>query len=284
VFQLNPFTYEILNDTARKYLEDFSDYAITQISAHIMYVTGGHPGCMASLLELYREKGYPPHRFLSYIGQEYKGIIEQEIEQVYNDIDPKLQDVMDFIGVFRYVNYTILKSLIDNGLIEGYRKASTLSDRLTTAYLLNRDGRLLRNDSYRLIGLRQQNEKSSLAQRICVEYISNTTAQMPELWVIEYLYQYLLGLAEDVHDPAQRQEAHKQFMDEKVPKILQKLIEKRNIQEEKKALEQALDKDEEFRFAVNYCLRDREYDDTVYQRFRDKVTYFFHELEGSDNV
>jgi len=286
VHQLSPFSYKILRDTAYEYLTDFDDEAIAQIAAHIMYITGGHPSCMASLLEMFREKGYPPNEFLKFCRKEYEGIIEREIDRVHNSVDNQFQEVMDFLGIFRYVNYSILKYLIDKGFISGYQKASSLSDELTTAYLLNRKRRLLRNDSYHLFGFqhRRQSEQSRLAQEVCVEYIRKPSAQMPEMWAIEYLYQYLQGLSESVNDPTQRQKVRQTFLDKKVPEVLEYLVADRNIQEEKNALEQALEEDEEFRFTINYCLRVNEYSDEPYQRFRQRVSQFFAGKIGRGDV
>jgi hypothetical protein len=275
-----------LRDTAYEYLTDFDDEAIAQISAHIMYITGGHPSCMASLLEMYREKGYPPNEFLRLFRKEYEGIIEREIDRVYNSVDNKLQEVMGFLGIFRYLNYSILKYLIDEGFISGYRKASSLSDELTAAYLLNWKGRLLSNDSYRWPGILhlRQSEQFTLVQKICAEYIRRPSAQMPELWVIEYLYQYLQGLSESVNNPTQRQKVRQTFLDRKVPEVLGDLVAGRNIQEEKNALEQALEDDEEFRFTINYCLRLSEYSDEPYQTFRQRVSQFFADKIGGGDV
>jgi hypothetical protein len=290
IIQLLPFSYKILLDTAIDYLADSADEVIPQISAHIMHMTGGHPGCMASLLEMYKESGYPVDDFLNSRKDEIQEIIEYEVEWVHQSIPAKLRDVMDVLGMFRYLNSDTLSCVIREGCVPGYSDAYTLADDLTTSYLMGRKGRLLRNDStHRLLALRlrQQKEPCIRAQRICAEYLGTVTAFRPELWVIEYLYQYLQQFTPVSHDPKERAKLRETFLGQKVPSILHRFVDApkgEDVRWQQRELEQALDEDEEFRFTVNYFLRQDQYNDEPYQDFRHRVDQFFAQGIGGDNA
>jgi hypothetical protein len=279
VLQLPPFSYEILKHTAREYLANCAEDTVTQISAHIMHITGGHPGCMAALLEMYRREGWPPpDDFLELYRSEIQQIIDQEIDRVQMSIPGELQEVMDSLGIFRYLNYTILDRLIHHQCIPVYDEAFALADKLTGAYLLGWEGRLLRNDStHRLLALRlrRQVDCAKLAQELCEEYLGEPTAHMPEMWVIEAMYQYLQRFAQAIDDPKKRQQLRRTFMEQVVPGVLKKFVERRQPREEYEALKRALKIDQEFRFTVNYYLREAQYDDETYNDLQRQIDSFF---------
>jgi len=279
VLQLLPFSYDILYNTAIEYLVGVNDAEISQISAHIMHLTGGHPGCMASLLEMYKEDGFPADDFLKNRQTTIQEIIESEVAQVVEDIPGELRDVMNVLGVFRYLNSDTLSHVVRKGCISEYDDAYTLGDKLTTSYLMGWDGPLLRNDSiHRLMALRlrQQEEledSCKLAQEICEEYLCRSTAFRPELWAIEYLYQYLQRFATGIQYKKVRDDLRVAFLEQEAPRIWRKLVSlcdeaNRDVRWQKRELEQALEEDREFGFTVNYYLRQEQYDDTLYKDFK----------------
>jgi hypothetical protein len=278
-YPLHPLTYKDLRLAASYYLR-LNPGAIEQISACIMHVTGGHPGCMAYLLEMYRKDRRPADVFLNYQGEEIRQFIESEVEQVYESIPSNLRGVMDALGMFRYLNYDTLSEVVRRGCVPGYDDAFTLMDDLTTAFLMGWKDRLLRNDSvHRLLALRlrQQEDLCVLTQDICKKYLGTPNVFRPELWVIEYLYQYLQRFTSIVQDRDKRRELRDAFLNQEVPEILQSFVSSQgqDIRWQKKNLNQALDDDEEFHFTVNYYLRDDQYSDKPYQAFVQRVNAFF---------
>ena len=281
IYPLPPFSYKILLDTARKYLDGLMDTIIVQVSAHIMHLTGGHPGCMASLLELYKRKCFPSPDFVEDFQQDIQEIINYEIEQVRQSTPTQLQNVMDALGMFRYFNPNTLNHLTQEGCVPGYSDAYTLAYDLTTSYLMDWDGPLLRNDSmHRLLALRLREQAAPciLAQDICLEYLKTLAdfESKPEPWIIEYLYQYLQRFAPVVQDSAERAKLKQQFLQELVPDLMQNIVlplhkSGKNIRWYRDSLERALEKDEEFIFTVNYYLREEQYDDEPFQEFKDTV-------------
>jgi hypothetical protein len=188
VEQLLPLTYNDLYETTLGYLsKNIKTAVVTEVATRIMHVTGGHPGCMASLLRLYKQTGelHPPN-FFEFNAVEIQQVIEREIGQVQNDIPGELQGVIKVLGIFRQVNSHVLDFLINRGYIVGYNSGKELEDKLTTTYYLWRDGPLLRNDNHRLLGLRRREdpECARIAQRSCEDYlISKSSARRPETWV-----------------------------------------------------------------------------------------------------
>ena len=43
---------------------DLKEESIAQIAAHLLYITGGHPGCIAKTLEIYQQDIFSMNRFL----------------------------------------------------------------------------------------------------------------------------------------------------------------------------------------------------------------------------
>ena len=104
------------------------------------------------------------------------------------------------------------------------------------------------------------------------------------MWAIEYLYQTLQCFAGQVQDSNQRKEIRETFLNQDVPRTLERLLHHRNAQEEQSPFEQALQADEEFRFTVNYYLREDQYDDEPYINFKQSTLDFFKKKIGEDNA
>lgn len=283
VEQLPPLTYEDLLKTTREYLpKTIAAAVITQIATQIMHITGGHPGCMASLLRMYKKSGAPPPRdFFDMNGEEIQQVINREVDEIEHDIPAELRPAIDAIGIFRQVNLHILSFFI--GQVPGigdYKNAAELADKLTTAYYLRRDGPLLRNDNHRLLGLRRRADPdcAKRAQESCQDYLNRSSARKPEVWVIEYLYQFLLSLSGEVEDSSRRTKIQEKLLNEELPHILSRLvankdhIEKLDIYE---TLKQELKKDDEFRFVVNYYTGKDQYGNQPYEELEKAIDQFF---------
>ncbi|MFC1975783.1 hypothetical protein ACFLXQ_05255, partial [Chloroflexota bacterium] len=211
--QLSPFSYDDLKSTARKYLPNTAENVISKIAAHIMHHTGGHPACMASILRLYKKMGRPnPDRFIIRNHGKIQNIIETAISQVYEDIPGELQSIVKSLGIFRYLSYSILAQLIQDGQFQEYSSEYSVADDLTTNYLFRPDI-LLYNDNHRILALklRKQTQCTQLARDACEKYLNNPNARIPEMWAIEYLHQYLQHHSGKIDTPAQRLKIRKTF-------------------------------------------------------------------------
>jgi hypothetical protein len=308
VRKLTPFDYKVVQNTVRNYLAQYGDFVeawISGLAAHLMYLTGGHPGCMARVLEMYVwEDGIlHPDDFLCDRSEEiWEKVVRPVSDAIRNGIPRHLRTSLDELSVFRYLDYGILRRLIkgNKDLTQIYEHENEMADELTANYLLDWKSRLLRDDiTRRLLAIRLRYEISSdefasrceQAQNVCAEYLKGLTTQMPEMWTIEYLYQSLQRYARQI--PQERESARQALFGDKAMKkkgalqeALEWLVDGRDANVEKMALKQALEADWEFRFTVNYFLRQDEYSDEPYEELQREIDGFFSkrlERAGGNN-
>ncbi len=285
VLRLTPFDYEVVRDTARAYLSD--QRGVNQLAAHLMYYTGGHPGCMARVLKLYEEKKYPPDDFFRYSAEEiWEGIVCPEANAVHNDVRRGLRRIFDDLSVFRYLDYNVLRRVLDEAVYPEHESEFDLADELTSTYLMDWKGRLLHDSiTRRLVAIRLLREigpwsfarHCQRAQEICAARLQEPNAQAPERWTIEYLFQSLQQYTEAIQVHQKREEIRQNFFQTTVPEALRLLmsVRGRNAREERDALKRELETDWEFRFTVNYFLRRDEYNDELYKKLQEKIDDFF---------
>jgi hypothetical protein len=137
--------------------------------------------------------------------------------------------------------------------------------------------RLLAVRLLRDIGSQPFAEYCRRAQAICASRLQEPNAQAPDRWIIEYLFQSLQQHTEAIQVREMREEVHQSFFEETVPEALQSLIgvNGRNAREEHRTLKRTLDADWEFRFTVNYFLRQDEYSEEPYKRLYSSIDSFF---------
>lgn len=286
ILKLTPFNYEVVRDSARVYLSD--QRGVGQLAAHLMHYTAGHPGCMARVLELYQERGYPPDEFFRYSAEEiWENIVWPEADAVHNDIRRGLRRIFDDLSILRCLEYGVLRRLLKEAAFPEYKNEFDLADELTGTYLMDWKGRLLRDDITRrllVIRLLQEIGPQSFAkhcqraQTICIEHLQDPSAQMPEMWTIEFLFQSLQQHAEDIQDCQKRMEIRQNFLGEVVPQALRLLVDGRKAREEQHAVKRAMEADWEVQFTVNYFLREGEYNDEPYRELSQRIDDFFRSI------
>ena len=245
------------------------------------------------ILEMYRESGLSPDDFLTSYAEDIQDMVLREAENVRSDIRPELRKILDDLSVFRYLDYGMLRRLIsgDTPLIQGFDSEYDLADGLTGTYLLDWRGRLLRDDTTRrLLAIRLRQEVGTAAfsarcrqaQTLCADHLREPTIQMPEMWAIEFMFQALQQYAGAIQTYQRRKKIRQSFFGEAAPDALQLLVDGRDARVEQNALERALEVDWEFRFTVNYFLRQDKYDDEPYQELQRRIDDFFlQRLEGT---
>jgi len=292
VLRLAPFNYTVIRDTIQILFPNYATKSIVQIAAHAMYLTGGHPGCIAHCLASYQSSGLPPDVFLRvWSDKVWQEHVRPTVYNIRDNTPESLQKALDRVSVFRYLDYPLLDILTagEAPLIEGYESGSDLADRLTGAYLSSWQRRLLRDDiTRRLLVIRSSKEEEDFsswcrqAQEMCAAHLRRPRTQLPEVWAIEYLYQVLQEYAGAVREPRQRQVARDRFNKE-VPQALTWLLDGRDPREQHQALNEALEEDWEFRFTVNYFLREDRYSDRPYQQLlRQTEKRFSAHLTGEE--
>lgn len=294
IVSLRPFKFHVVQDMARSWLPQLADETIQQLVAHLFYMTGGHPGSLVQTLRLFQQRGGVPDFFLSHYDEEiWKNIIRPVVEEIRIDIGERSTTLAE-LSVLRHHNYKVLEELLDFKKFRAtHLNAIYLADDLTTNYLLNRNGRFLRDDmTRRLFAIQQRrdapdyfSQQCQKAQLICAQELKKKSVRAPEIWMVEYLFQYLQQHV-DIQDPALRRDIRQEFFDKQVPEA-SRMFMTASIDEHRmeayQALKKQLSEDWEFQFVVNYYLREQTYQDTdAFNQLQRTIQDYFYNSERLD--
>jgi hypothetical protein len=289
---LAPFNHKVICNSLKEQLGNYAEDSIQQLAAHLLYLTGGHPNCIAQILELYKQSRVTPDRFIkSFRSTIWKEIIRRVVEEIYEEIPESfgaLRNLLSRLSIIRYLDYDILAYILKGNKISDIENQYDLADNLSATYLFSWEERLLKDDiTRRLLAIRLRQEKPERfvslckeARDMCVMRLRDPKVQRPEVWMIEYLFQSLQQYARMVQDRNQRRIIYNTFVQEDIPTALQMFLRDRDIasearQRERSILLQAIERDWEFRFTVNYYLRDIQYNDELCNRlFQESMTEF----------
>ncbi|MCP4524792.1 MAG: hypothetical protein GY833_02585 [Aestuariibacter sp.] len=295
VIPLTPFRFRYVKDTVRLLLP--SQAMPDLCAAHLMHVTGGHPGCMAKIIEHMSvtqsvEQDFALHQ------DEYKKIVLSVAHEIRESIPEPLRDIFDVLSVFRRYNYRLLQQIIDTGLIEYVGGADNLEKVLTATYLVKRRRGFIQDEIVRrLLALRLRWEETKRFIELCekarqiYEQDSQKSNSRSEFIVIEGLYQELrLGYYQGRQTLIDRDSLRNRFFadDGILHQYLKILAVKSDTPDIKANLKTALEdenSDWEFQFAVNFFLRgENQYSDKLYKQLLDQVKGFFaYETGGTDD-
>lgn len=294
ILKLTSFNYEIVREAVQAYLPYQKE--IEQLAAHLMYYTTGHPSSITRVLRFYEERGNnsPDEFFCDFADEIWENIVWPESDAIRQDIEQRLRRIFDGLSFFRFLNYSVLDELRNNAPFPEYADAKQfddafdLADALTGTYLMDWENRLLRDAlTRRLLVLRFLRELSPQAfakrcqhaQSIYATQLQNPATQMPERWTIECLFQFLQQYTKDIQLQQKRKKIGQNFLANVVPNALHLLVKNRNPQVEYATLKQTLAADWEFRFTVNYYLRENQYNDEPYRQLEQEINDFFTQIQ-----
>lgn len=275
---LTPFDYKNVQTTVKNSLCKLPQSTIDQISAHLLFLTGGHPGCIAEILGAYKDK-FPVHddTLKLMIPDIWDMSIRYTVKHIQKAIDPDQQVLFNKLCIFRYTDERILSTLYQ---VPEERLFQVVDD-LVRTYLVRWEKHLLRDNIIRRllsIRLRQEEEKifhlqCTKAQELCLKRLTDGDARDPEVWVIEFLFQVLQEHTFSVHDRLKRAEIRNQFFNEKLPNVCGLLLSKSHYSTSEKirVLKDYIDNDWEFQFTVNYYLRERDYNEKPCQELKEYI-------------
>jgi len=293
--RLTPFKPRDVKNSVIKYLAISNDEdSAMQIMAHVMHFTSGHPGCMALVLKMFKEQKLKPDDFFKKHADEIlKRIVYREANDVYINIPIELNKYLEFLSVFRCLNYPVLKKWLEETRAHSvffennFEDEIDLADKLSESDLMDWDHDLLRdNITRRLLVMRlltnspkQFELRCQQAQKIYLEYIEETTDSRSHMWAIEAMFQFLQRHSSCIDNEIQRKKIKNEFFNETIPAILMMLS--KSIKPAKasyEALKRALADDWEFQFTVNYYLRANQYNSQPYKEFLQKINNFYISL------
>jgi hypothetical protein len=304
---LSTFDYEIIREFVAKQLAGFHPSTVAQLAAHIMYLTGGHPGCIDEAVRLFKTHGGSPDDFFDNFAQRiWTTWVAPAARSMLDEMPDQEADFLDtlaILAVFRQLDHIVLRHIIADFDIQGFSDEYDLAGRLTATYIYTFKDRLFRDDMIRrLFSLRQwlpglwadeadetYAGRCQTALAICKKRFQEKSIERSEKWTIEYMYQSLQQYAPKVQDPEKRCQIRRHFFEEALPQALDIFIIDRDIQTndleaEKHALLQALDEDWEFQFTINYYTREDQYNNKPYQRVKTEIDgYFSKRISGGND-
>jgi hypothetical protein len=277
---VTPFNFRVVQKTVQRFMSNekrpFPIKSIQEIAAHIMYLTGGHPGCMVQLLKRF-SAGWPAREF--FIGKEaehYEQVVAPVIRDVRQHIPVSLHDVFDTLSVVRYFNSRFLRHLIDRGLVRWSKSEYELEDKLTRTHLVTRTHGFLHDAiTQRLLSIRLRKldlDYFLMVNKEAIDFyessLRDSGVNRPDMLAIELLFQKL----QFIH---YRGLGGKQEVLDAVPMVLEILTTGRDNREMIRSCEDLLKDDWEFRFLFNYLLQDNGYDhESPYVELVESVTSF----------
>lgn len=290
VLSLGTFDFDVVKLSIAKYL-DRSD--VDDLTAHLVYLTGGHPGCVAHILEIYRKKAWNTDDLLrfeqriwngdSYIGKEG---IKDKIEKIINEIpsSKNFRNLITQLSVSRYLDNGYLKQFLAQQPMAN--DASSFADNLTATYLFRRHKRGISDDiARRLLVLWLRHDPDYKFEDLCKNAMNwcfnrlgdSTLTSEREVWFVEYLFQCLQQEVKNINNLRGRDTLRSVFWKENVPNALRTYFSVAtydDINVEKGVLIDRIKDDWEFQFTINYYLRENCYTAQPYHELRQVIKTF----------
>lgn len=280
--QLSPFQYRNIRSTLVSLHKELKlpKAEIDKTAAYILMMTGGHPGCMAELIEDWRS--VEQTSTFQQRTAEHRGIVRRVAEAAYNSLPQKLQPQMVSLSVFRYLTYEVLEALQKHGTIDPTLDTFELHRQLKGTGCYTEIGDLMTDSLVRSLLLRRlawdEPEQYASLLRLAGKIYWQLLEGLPERAQHDRRDAQLLLSALQVEielyhlnkpdTPEQRKRRRKQFFSPRGPlyKALARarecspelmrglsgpLIDLINVEES--------DHDHEFCFLLNYVFRDEDY-------------------------
>jgi len=291
--QLAPFDYDVIRISVSDKLAKrtiFDENVINKLAAKLLFLTGGHPGAMAQVLEMYDIENIEVDAFFkNYEEIIWRDITRPIIEKIRDEIfkaSANLRGLIDEICVYRSLDSYIFRHIIKKSKAKGIDEVK-LANELTQNFILTFKDRAYRDDiTRRLLAIWQWHnsrdmffESCAEAENLCKLRLEDASANSKsERWAIESLFQALQQKASTVESSQHRDNIRDVFINDTLPQVLRSLVKDRDPNDEHNALVQAMDEDWEFQFTVNYYLREDEYTTHPYEKIKESINSFFNKI------
>jgi hypothetical protein len=269
VMSLKPFSFQIVQKTVEKFSQSSGKSFLRNhkldIAAHLMHITGGHPKCMADVLESW-PPGWSARRYLvEREDHHYKERIRPVIENIRDNIPENLRETMDTLSVVRRFNDQLIRCFIEQGFIDWYRSEDALIDQLKRTYLVNQKEGFVQDDiTRRLLAIRLSKsnpDRFSRINQVSLSFyegrLASEQSYRPDILAVEAFFQRL-------------QYSHPNNLSKKqvigwLFTLTESLSEGRDL-EVVQGFVELLEKDWELQFMVNYYLQTDGYRDEPFNR------------------
>ena len=280
---LKPFDYDVVNRTALEALKTINSDILSQISAHILFLTGGHPGCLARTIKLFEKNADDPDDFIkNYAATIWDEIVKPKIDEITKEIPNQLYPAIYRLSVYRILNGKIVGDLINENEIIYSKHVDSLMGELLGTFLFEQHKHRQLRDSVirRLLMLQFWHKESSLllssacnkAYNVYLSFLKDPKEiRDREYWAIECLYQALQEYSPLISDYEKRLELREKFFSIILPNVLDAYISQNESMNDLEDILIEIGKDWDFRFMVNYYLRDTKYSDEPTIRLIDNI-------------
>jgi hypothetical protein len=282
-YSLAPFEFSVIESTTghftRRVRYHFSREVKQDIASYIMYLTGGHPGCVVEMLK-HILPGWRPEIYFDGL---YERIVQPTITEIKSHLLSELVDIFETLSVVRRFNGDLIEKFIQEGLINWDGKPSVLIDKLTKTFPITRKNGFLQDKIIRRLlamGLLKTDFQRFIEINAkALEFYKNSLASpgvhRPDIIAVELIYQTLQYSSLGEENLVDR-------LDE-VDLILDMLIDGRNAMGMMYSFQELLYNDWELRFYFNYLLRKKSYEERPYQDLLRIVDDFLADLRGAKN-
>jgi hypothetical protein len=299
VTQLEPFDYQVVQNICTPYVGNrlHNKAERDDFAAHLLFHSGGHPRCMARILQDFEECAFPPGEFFMFHRKRIEKIVSQEIDQVRRGITPNLRQVLENLCVYRRLDHALLREFLaaPHLVYPGLAKDEyDLAMKLKQTYLVDWTGdnyqHLSDDITRRLLVLRRiYNDPDRFrsdceqAKQLCEERLQNSS-EYGIVWGLEVLVEYLQTHIMQIGDPQKRLKLRQYFLETELPRVLQLLVKGQDPRAYYEPLKLVLAQDWELQFMVNYYLRGAIYNQEPYKEMLQRIEQFFDRVLESKLV
>lgn len=291
ITQLKPFDYRVVQDISAKYLENRfqSSEHRDEFAAHLLFYSGGHPRCMVRIMQLFERQRLPVLEFFARHREDVKLIAYEEGNWVRSSIASRWRGAFDVLCIYRRFDSDLIKQLMGEGRIWqglGEDAQDTVANLLRcylVSWRMDSAYKHLSDDiTRRLLTIRLRYDVSTgevaddyrQARHFCLNRLANIGGELRHIWALEALFSYLQANVEYIDTLEGRHSLRHDFFDQELPLTLTRLVGNQDPRSECVPFKELLVKDWEFRFVLNYYLRDAMYTDEMYQAIIEKVSQF----------
>lgn len=273
---LTPFRLRYVRETLRRLAP--AQKWLPLRAAYLMYLTGGHPGCMSQIIEQLNFDQHPEGA-MSEHEPRYRQLVLENIEAIRRTIPENLREPFDVLSIFRRYSYRQLNKILERELIHYPGGADELEHALTATYFVRRSGGFIQDDIVRrLLALRMYWQApdrfcdlSAEARDLYAEELQ-AGSRRPAIIVAEALYQELQYRYHACDgSTVERQRLRDEFFAPEglVDSYLHYLESDPDPHDAKEnflaLLQNEGEADWELRFAFNFYLRDTDYDEAPFE-------------------
>lgn len=288
ILPLSPFRFKYVQETVRRLLPNCSDH--DSFAAHLMSITGGHPGCMAEIIEKAKVNAQTPEVFFNSEETVHKQIILKYANQIRDEIPENLRAIFDILSVFRRFNLRVLDKILSEKLIDYPYDALSLERELTATYLVKRRHGFIQDEIVRrllVLRLRWENpqlltELYTKARDIYYQDLVRPFSREEDYVALECLFtELMVYFYQHDNSYANRTALKNDFFTQNgiLNKYLSITKNKPDADEIKQNLLQLLNDengegDWEFRFVLNFFMREEKFTAQPYEELLKQIQTF----------